>query len=253
MVSDIIRIEIFDINGVEIPIQDLDTPIVFYLNLTRGPRRSECRSTGQLEREEAECSWWNGSSWTTSGCTTRLIREDLAECSCSHLTDFAMILRSQSSREACVVSPAFYVLLAGFLTVGGYGVVILAWLALDLKKMRPAKEQRLFFKKFNNLSKVFGLTAAIAALRVMACLRYSGISDVDPTFIGVCTALVFLFTFWLFTRLVFQWASMHHFPMNPHRDRLIRPFFLASNVLLAVFVVLTFAGSFFFVASCREA
>jgi hypothetical protein len=89
------QIEVTDTNGTVRDVNGLTTAFNFTIDVTvpgTGPR--------------VKCSWWNirTYSWNTSGCITRFdpATPTVVHCSCTHLTDFAVLLNEDLSRQACV-------------------------------------------------------------------------------------------------------------------------------------------------------
>lgn len=235
---------------------ELVEPIIFTLPADT-PHPPACHSSC---REGIVCSWWDAEEncWSDDGCDTQLNKSDpnmtKGKCTCSHLTDFAMLLSKRGSEKVvhdsildqCTPRTLNSYVLIIFVVMYA---LLLIWCVLTTMRL-------ILHKRTNDL--IFPqhiLFAVICLCRALAILYYIGVIDVsvfeNPFITGILLALPHLLMFWVFTLMAFHWMAMVHFPMKSTKGQTfkqVKPLFLIVNFLsiattISVFIVFLTSGS----------
>jgi hypothetical protein len=133
-VSSLISADMFDCDGNVLSVEDLIVPISFLVPLSANallapstitaacsaetsylPNDGVVESQELLVEKKVECSYWDEETltWSTDGCVVADANVTLDDgrrfvrCECSHLTEFAILLREKNSQDAtaCNLAP----------------------------------------------------------------------------------------------------------------------------------------------------
>lgn len=193
-----------------------------------------------------DCVWWNTqtSTWEQSGCTSVALPTG-TQCTCSHLTDFAVLL-DQSLPHPCSNSnsdvPEIYYI---FTVV--YSLVFLYCLTsiCALLKVKTAKDQQ------SAMLLQHALIGVVALVRVLGCLAYLAVFGDSLVMTAFVACAPYPLEYVLFTKLASTWAGLVHFSMLTADARWvrIRPLFFAINIVgtglaVALFAVFVLETSF---------
>ncbi|XP_071784509.1 cadherin EGF LAG seven-pass G-type receptor 2-like isoform X3 [Asterias amurensis] len=92
--SPVISLSLYDHLATESSVHDLVTPVIF-----------ELRTDGGSNQLNPQCIFWNFSlfdgvgGWSSKGCTVDSVNDTHVNCSCNHLTNFAVIVDNYYARE----------------------------------------------------------------------------------------------------------------------------------------------------------
>eukprot|EP00808_Paulinella_micropora_P022882 g7068.t1 len=236
----VVTIKIYDARGEKVDMKNLSEPIEFFLPMETLPPPDACLPSGVAQQSIPECSYYRDdlAVWSTDGCTT--VGDPIFSpptdknpagqlkimCRCNHLTEFAVLLRTSSvdpfSSPTCALSPSFLVF-AGLYAAYGLACLAQCVRAYGFKPWARNSNNNKGKDKdgLNNLLKMHGALALLALLRTISALRY-GQSVVHLGGLAVALPLAvipLLISFWAFSSLTAQWASMVKHPMDPKKGK----------------------------------
>lgn len=222
-----------------------------YFGLDYGKLSRGCPGEDGAPVEVPVCGWWSGEEdWVTEGCrpaSETPIRElpggggYVLECRCTHLTEFAAILRRLNSGSGeCGGRDGeteMYFVIGVLYLVLGLGVVVqLARLGVSAHVLQES-----FFGLVPTRQHVL-IVVAVAG-RVVSCWWHAEVYELPLGAVAVFSSLPYLLVFWVFSLLIFQWHALVFRFMQSAKDsfRSVRPVFLGVN-LGAVVVIGTLFG-----------
>lgn len=228
----VISIDIKDDGVVRAHPTFLEAPIQFLMPASEVP--SQCAVTPR-------CVWWDGAGWVSSGCTATKAQGGTL-CSCTHLTDFAVLL--DQAVQGCHTAQSITVYYP-FVVLFGLLVVYCTWAVFLLLKERTDKENH------SMLLLQHVLIGGVGVLRILSGLSFLGVFEHNVVASAFFTAAPYPLEYWLFTRLASTWAGLAHFSLltTSARWAKIRPLFWTLNVLgsglaIAMFVLFAMDASF---------
>jgi len=178
VVSDVVNIDLVSVQtGLPIKIEGLKEDITFYI-----PSHSDCTPTAPRA-----CGYWTGSQWSSTGCKAVSVDTEGVQCSCSHLTEFAVVRDGSDSCAADVN--------AGYMTVVGvYGFsVVVAALFIGRSLMHKSTQTP-------QKSLIYTILALVAICRLVAALSFAS-TMVSSSVANFLTAVPFALFFFVHTKL----------------------------------------------------
>jgi hypothetical protein len=176
LVSDPINIDLVSVQtGLPITIENLSEDITFFV-----PSKSECVPTAARS-----CGYWTGSQWSSAGCKALSVDSKGVQCSCSHLTEFAVVRNGDDTCPATSNS-GYYIVVAGY----GLAFVVAGVFVgrFYMTRSQPGK------------TAIYGLITVVAICRLVAALFAAGI-EVSAGAANLLTAVPFLCYFAVHTML----------------------------------------------------
>lgn len=174
------------------------------------------------------CSWWDSDSqeWSPSGCSS-IVLERFAECSCNHLTDFALLLNGREDVSLLRAPHTAFVVVYAILLC--YGLAAIAVMVSQKLLREHVTLQHL-------------LVVLVCVTRILSSLNYLGtFGRVPAAVFGAISALPFLLEMWALSLVVYQWLVLVHFGMKPTKAfTRLRPVLALINVLFACSFLLLF-------------
>eukprot|EP00808_Paulinella_micropora_P018395 g32538.t1 len=234
----VVTISVYGPDGSEVEVKNLSEPIEFFLPLETLPPRDACLPSGVAQQSIPECSFYRADTgvWSSEGCITvgdPILFPPTQDypngrfkimCKCTHLTEFAVLLRATSadpfSAPTCALSPSFLIFVGLY---AAYGLACVAQFlrAYSFKPLARNSSNKKEKDGLNNLLKMHGALALLATLRCISAFRY-GQSAVQLGGLAVALPLAvvpLLISFWAFSSLTAQWASMVKHPMDPKKGK----------------------------------
>eukprot|EP00808_Paulinella_micropora_P014345 g50292.t1 len=262
----VVSVSLLDKDSEEIAVSNLTEPIMFWLPVDTSKIYliDECSPSGMEEFKFPTCSYYDTAKekWRSDGCVSDPILQYSTpsqpepvpgqmylKCSCTHLTEFTVLLTRRKANQSlgCAVSSSF------LYYSGAYFVTALLSMIQGFRcfRLTPFLKGRSHMHERKGVYAMFFtflVIAAVALLRFCASLRYG--SNTVAKFLGnTSLGLSFflatcplLLLFWLFSRLVTQWASISQFPMQRHMWATLKRINTVCWVLLLVFLVALMAG-----------
>lgn len=226
--SGVVRVVVKDGNGTLVPRQ-ADVPIVV-LVFQLGPL-DVC-----LHRS---CRYYDGQTraWLADGCTTNTVN-GIVQCSCTHLTDFA-VLNYRKSTVSCYDSSALTVALAVF--VGVYVLVAVAACAQFTRAFYGiAPQDRNMWVTIQHCQ-----IALVCLVRMVSLLSLLGVITAveDNVYMeAFISALPYMLLFSVFSLLVGQWRYIinQNTPRNLSEDKVFHRNLLSFNLFIGLLCVILF-------------
>jgi hypothetical protein len=266
-VSTIVEADIVDCAGNIIDVANLTAPISFLVPLADDallapssivsvcvgdsfylPNGGDVVAKTVVIEKEMECSFFNETTqqWSSDGCVvadnnvTQADGSRAVRCECTHLTEFAILLREKGRGDAtsCNISPAsvfgsilflvFACLFSLLLAVAARQTYLTIW-AFGLYKQKTMLAQHT-------------LLCLICIFRIVVCVIYYELqhasvrADIEFKAVAAISGLPYIFMLWLFSLLVTNWASIYYAAKRNDLGNLstlfkkLRPYFMASNV-----------------------
>jgi hypothetical protein len=224
-VTDTARVEVQLTDGSEFKVVNLTIPLTVAFPLV--PDRCKL----------PQCNYWDekANKWATDGCQT--IQNPATNayiCSCTHATDFSMLLIDSTLGDCVEISPSVE---PSFTFASVYIVVGLVALFYCSKVLALCRD-KCYFELIGQHFGVF----AVCTLRTFLALYQAGVAGPIPTItIATISAVPRLLEFFIFSLIVARWAAILHFGMA-QRDPFKRmlKFLVAINVFAAVIVLYVF-------------
>jgi hypothetical protein len=262
--STIVEADIVDCDGNVIDVANLTEPISFLIPLVDDallapstittacpvsylPNEGVIASKNIVVEKDVECSFFDESKqrWSSDGCVvtdnnvTQADGSRAVRCECTHLTEFAILLREKGRDDAtsCNISPAsvfgsiiflvfaclFSLLLAlaarqTYLTIWAYGLY----------------EQKTMLTQHT-------LVCLICIFRIVVCVIYYELqhasvqANVEFKAVAAISGLPYIFMLWLFSLLVTNWASIYYAAKRNDLAgvstsfKKFRPYFIVAN------------------------
>jgi hypothetical protein len=237
--SSIIRADLFDCDGNVIPVEDLNEPLSFLVPLSADallapstitaacpaetsylPNDGNVASQELVIEKQVECSYWDEETeaWSTDGCVVadaNVTMDDgrrAVRCECTHLTDFAILLREKNSQDAteCNLAPGgvfgsiVFVIFAGLYT-----------LLLLFGARQTFHTVVCFGLKQKSMLVQHSLLCMICCLRIFVCVVYymlqfeSVRARLEFKAVAAVSGLPYILMYWLFALLVANWAAIY--------------------------------------------
>lgn len=161
------------------------------------------------------CSFWNTTTqqWSTEGCVVLDSEVSLPDgrpgilCSCSHLTEFSVLVDRFDGVSCASKSGWIFVGLYGAITAIAVWQLLRYFIYFHTSKITPLVVQ-------------LALIFALGVIRVIGqSIRAMGPNDFPIALIAVTSALPYLLIFGSFTYLVFQWSWIASFVTKPRFKR----------------------------------
>jgi hypothetical protein len=266
--STIVEADIVDCAGNIIDVTNLTVPISFLVPLANNallapstivsvcvgdsfylPNGGDVVAKTVVIEKEVECSFFDETTqqWSSDGCVvadnnvTQADGSRAVRCECTHLTEFAILLREKNRDDAtsCNLNPAsvfgsivflvFACLFSLLLAVAARQTYYTIW-AFGLYQQKTMLTQHT-------------LVCLICIFRIVVCVIYYELqhasvrADVEFKAVAAISGLPYIFMLWLFSLLVTNWASIYY---AAKRNDLAgvgnafqkwRPHFIAGNVV----------------------
>lgn len=223
--TEIARVEVQLANGSEYRVSNLTVPLRVDFPLI--PDRCKL----------PVCNFWDveNNKWSTDGCET--ISDPAANiytCSCTHATDFSMLLLDSGVGDCVQVVPhiePFFTFAAVYILIG------LVALFYGSKLMTLCREKCHLEMILEHLG-VF----AVCVLRTFLSLYQAGLGgSISFITIASISAVPRLLEFFMFSFIVARWGAILHFGMSgPNAFKKVRYFLLAINIFAAAIVLYVF-------------
>jgi hypothetical protein len=284
-VSNVVSADLFDCAGNKLNVSNLAVPVSFLLVIDPtallGPSDIVTRcsvdssylpndgaivnQTQQLSKE-VQCSYYSDElqDWITDGCVvadanvTTADGEQAVLCECTHLTEFAILLREKNSLDtsSCNLSPAG---VFGSIVYLVFACIFSLMLLVGLRQMYYVV---LVFKMTNKL--MLGqhlLLCLVCVFRIAVCvlyymLQYAAVRAViEFKAVAVISGLPYILMIWLFSTLLVSWISIFYAvresmaALQGDTFKKWKPYFVAGNVL----VTLLFGTLFVLIALSTDA
>jgi len=275
-VSNVVSADLVDCSGKKLNISNLAVPISFLIPLSNDkllapttlvascnvdaeylPNSGAIESQTVVVEKDIECSFFNEETqtWSSDGCVvadnnvtqadgTRAIR-----CECTHLTEFAIILREKNVNDAtsCNIAPAgvfgnilfiiFACLFFVMLLVGGRQVYYTVWAFRLAQKTMLAQHI---------------LMCLVCCFRIIVCVIYYELrraevrAALEFKAVAVISGLPYVLMLWLFSLLVLNWAAIYFTARNNDLSQIstafqkYKPAFFIGNAVASVFLIALF-------------
>jgi hypothetical protein len=284
-VSNVVRADIFDCAGNKMNVSNLAVPISFLLVIDADtqldasdvlsrcpddssylPNSGAIANQTQQVNKEVQCSYWSDElkDWSTDGCVvadanvTTADGKQAVRCECTHLTEFAILLREANSldKSSCNLSPAgvfgsmlflvFACLFTLMLLVGLRQTYYVAWV----------------FKLKNKL--MLGqhvLLCLVCFFRIVICviyytLQYATVrAYIEFKAVAAISGVPYILMIWLFSTLLISWISIFYAvresiaSLQGDTFKKWKPYFVVGNVI----VTLVFGSLFVLLALSTDA
>jgi hypothetical protein len=282
--STIVEADIVDCAGNVIDVANLTVPISFLVPLAEDallapstittkcadglsylPNDGVVESKNVVVEKEVECSFFDTATqqWSSDGCVvadynvTQADGSRAIRCECTHLTEFAILLREKGRDDAtsCNISPAsvfgsilfliFACLFSLLLAVGARQTYSTIW-AFGLYEQKTMLAQHM-------------LLCLICIFRIVVCVIYYELqhasvrADIEFKAVAAISGLPYIFMLWLFSLLVVNWASIYYAAKRNdlggvgNAFQTWRPYFIGGNVVGTVLL-----GSLFITIALSE-
>ena len=193
------------------------------------------------------CSFFNKEqqAWSTAGCATVTGIEPIpdgggvegVQCSCTHLTEFAVLETSRTLDEKCELSAAFFVYALCYLFVVCYCSATV-WRLYSLLKKFPKSTQ----VGLKYTMKKHWVILLFSLLRLLSSLGYAGILYLPQALYILLALLSYFCMFHMFGSLISSWAFMYHFVMHVDKKAKMEKMLNRLTLLLVAFLVLCGLG-----------
>jgi hypothetical protein len=275
-VSNVVSADVYDCDGNLVSVRDLATPISFLIPFEAAllaptllevacpaatdylPSNGIVSSQTQQVTTQAQCNYFDEDAqvWTDDGCVVADANVTLPSgkfgirCECTHLTEFAILLRSVNNLDvtACNNNPAsvfgsivflifacLYMLMLSFAARQTY----FAWWAFSVDEQYTMKAQHT-------------LLCVICIFRIVVCVIYFLLQfesvrvKVEFKAVATLSGIPYILMLWLFSLLVSNWAAIYsaarrsqlHNMQNAFRKLL--PYFVAGNALVSLLLLSVF-------------
>ncbi len=221
VVSDLTTAEVTDSNGTVRDVNGLASSSAINFTLPVSV------STGARVR----CKWFDEVNyvWSEVGCTTTydpVNDPTRVHCSCTHLTDFAVLLNEAESREGhdsapvdeCNPSVPWSIdRLANSITYRAFAVLYGVMVLLALYPLVRALRDTGTASRSLSLA-CHGLVVAICGLRLISMMIYIFSSSASYSLVVVLAGLPYMFMFALYSFLIFAWAGIYHYATSSIGD-----------------------------------
>ena len=275
-VSNIVSADLVDCSGNKLNISDLAVPISFLIPISNNdllapttvvascsadaeylPNSGAIESQTVVVEKDIECSFFNEATqtWSSDGCVvadnnvtqadgTRAIR-----CECTHLTEFAIILREKNVNDAtsCNIAPAgvfgnimfliFACLFFVMLLVGARQTYYTVWAFKLAQKTMLAQHI---------------LMCLVCCFRIIICVIYYLLrraevrAFIEFKIVAVISGLPYVLMLWLFSLLVLNWAAIYFTARKSQLSQMstafqkYKPAFFIGNAVASVFLIALF-------------
>jgi hypothetical protein len=275
-VSSIVRADLVDCDGNVLDVNNLTEPISFFLPLnadallapstvvaTCSADTSYLPNNGAVAlqlitfEKEVECSYYDEDEgrWSSDGCVVADANVTMADgskavrCECTHLTEFAILLRSKNSQDttSCNLSPS-----------GVFGSIIFLVFAFffSMLLLLGLRQTYLTVWAFGAKQKTMlvqhCLLCAICILRIFVCvvyymLQYESVrAKIEFKAVAAVSGLPYVLMLWLFSLLVANWASIYYAAKADNLRGIgsafdkIRPYFFGANLAASLLFISLF-------------
>jgi hypothetical protein len=238
--SNIVEADIVDCAGNVIDVKNLVAPISFLIPLSDGanvapstltqdcpvdsfylPNSGDIASKQVVVEKEVECTFFDEETqqWSSDGCVVaddNVVQPDgsrAVRCECTHLTEFAILLRSKSSNDVteCNLAPA---------SVFG-SIIFLVFACLFLMLLLVgARQTCLTFYAFGtehgSMLVQHLLLCVVCTFRIILCviyyaLQYSSVrSNIEFRAVAAISGIPYICMLWLFSFVVTNWATFYY-------------------------------------------
>lgn len=213
VVSDVVSTNIRNKTG-EVPVKNsteaitIQLPVMPILSTILAMPGEACGT-----KYQASCGWFDhvAKQWSTEGCQLKSLENGTANCECTHLTEFAVLLRE---RKCVDFATEERIVFLAFAVANGvlFGVALVQIVRLFIFARRKGACVPL-----NLLTAEHGLVLVAAALHTALLAIRSQKSAVDAMSIAgliLLSSLPFVLYFLAFTLLIFTWMALQHFAMS---------------------------------------
>jgi hypothetical protein len=276
-ISSVVNADVYDCDGNVVPIADLTEPIVFTLAINADaltastvdvacpgstsylPNDGEIATQSQLVSKKIECSYVDPDTgvFTSKGCEQVgdvVINDDgfaFVKCACTHLTEFAILLRESDSADesSCNLAPSsvfgsivfliFAVLFSCLLTLGARQTY-LVYYAFQLKQKTMLVQHVLM--------------CLVCIFRIVICivyylLQYESVQAViEFKAVAIISSAPYIIMLWLCSLLATTWAAIFNAARAGEMHRMASAFseyrvtFIAGNALASLVLVSIFVA-----------
>jgi hypothetical protein len=240
LASGVVTIVLLDSNGTQIDLNDL--PVGEELNFVIPFESEETRSQlepkkGDCTVKELQCEWWDTTlgAWNDKGCTT--VAEDVTtpkgsgvQCSCSHTTDFALVVRKRKLKKGEGTCPADTSSESDMLKIALYGFVLLG---ASTQAIRGSFNDPRGKCKVNCPAAIKDLLVRQHLGIALVCLLRI-VSEIANSDVGVALmfGVVATYTVWLvFLSLVTKWTEIAVFSMSQKKNPMRVPFIMSAILM----------------------
>jgi hypothetical protein len=242
-ITPITSIDIYDNNGTLVNVKNLSEPITISsvipsaISTLLSFGSTKCSTTPQ-----PICSWFDHTTnqWSTSGCTTVSVTSSTdgsgsstVQCSCNHLTEFAVLARE----SMCGITYADEEKVYSAFTILYLIIMIASLVQLSRVIIYTGKKCKLDLLAAEHVCVFIIALFRAVVLFIRSDLSWSGVklTDMSLVAIGLLTAIPYLFQFIAYTFLVATWASVYHFAMEKRGsspfDKLRTPFIIVNTII----------------------
>jgi hypothetical protein len=264
--STIVEADIVDCAGNVVSIANLTVPVSFLVPLALNsnlepstiteacgadsaylPNGGDVVSKQVVVEKDVECTFFDEETqqWSSDGCVVavdNVVQADgsrAVRCECTHLTEFAILLRAKNSQDAteCNNAPAsvfgsivflvFACLFSMLLVVGGRQTYLTVW---DFRW----KQKSMLIQH--------ALLCVVCAFRIIICVIYYELqhasmrANIEFRAVAAVSGLPYICMLWLFSLLVTNWAAIYFAARRNDLAGLasafkrVRPHFIRANV-----------------------
>ena len=261
--SSLTHIDITLSNGQVVDISQLHTPITFLIPLNADAadraRHPQVDCVGNVVQNFTDaatlgltCSYWDprAGNWSSAGCITVGLTADhkAINCSCGHLTEFAILHRRNENAAMCFADQAAVLGLWQYLLFMALYLVSASFSMRQLTHILMTTGCKHYLMTAEH-ALVFCISIARA---INMAIFYEGYKYLSALTISLLSGLPYLFLSWIFTFVIFAWAAIYHSSLSGSREE--HPFAayqskfilfnaLVSSALFAIAILMSSTGN----------